>query len=203
MDGQSNLKKGQRRKIELLKIAYRMFLKKGYENTSVDEIIEEAGIAKGTYYYYFKSKEQTLEEVIDMMLDAEEVKARAVMNAPLPIPQKVVGVIASFRPESEEMGFADELHRPENLIMHDKIQKKLLTRLIPILSDIVRAGNEEGIFNCEDIPERVKIMIVLANELFDSGEFTPKDIIVFIDTIEKILGAAPGTMSFITQLINN
>ena len=203
MDGQSNLKKGQRRKIELLKIAYRLFLEKGYENTSVDEIIEEAGIAKGTYYYYFKSKEQTLEEVIDMMLDAEEVKARAVMNAPLPIPQKVVGVIASFRPESEEMGFADELHRPENLIMHDKIQKKLLTRLIPILSDIVRAGNEEGIFNCEDIPERVKIMIVLANELFDSGEFTPKDIIVFIDTIEKILGAAPGTMSFITQLINN
>ncbi len=203
MDGQSNLKKGQRRKIELLKIAYRMFLDKGYENTSVDEIIEEAGIAKGTYYYYFKSKEQTLEEVIDMMLDAEEVKARAVMNAPLPIPQKVVGVIASFRPESEEMGFADELHRPENLIMHDKIQKKLLTRLIPILSDIVRAGNEEGIFNCEDIPERVKIIIVLANELFDSGEFTPKDIIVFIDTIEKILGAAPGTMSFITQLINN
>ena len=203
MDGQSNLKKGQRRKIELLKIAYRLFLEKGYENTSVDEIIEEAGIAKGTYYYYFKSKEQTLEEVIDMMLDAEEVKARAVMNAPLSIPQKVVGVIASFRPESEEMGFADELHRPENLIMHDKIQKKLLTRLIPILSDIVRAGNEEGIFNCEDIPERVKIMIVLANELFDSGEFTPKDIIVFIDTIEKILGAAPGTMSFITQLINN
>jgi len=203
MDGQSNLKKGQRRKIELLKIAYRMFLEKGYENTSIDEIIEEAGIAKGTYYYYFKSKEQTLEEVIDMMLDAEEVKARAVMNAPLPIPHKVVGVIASFRPESEEMGFADELHRPENLIMHDKIQKKLLTRLIPILSDIVRAGNEEGIFNCEDIPERVKIMIVLANELFDSGEFTPKDIIVFIDTIEKILGAAPGTMSFITQLINN
>ncbi len=203
MDGQSNLKKGQRRKIELLKIAYRLFLKKGYENTSVDEIIEEAGIAKGTYYYYFKSKEQTLEEVIDMMLDAEEVKARAVMNAPVPIPQKVVGVIASFRPESEEMGFADELHRPENLIMHDKIQKKLLTRLIPILSDIVRAGNEEGIFNCEDIPERVKIMIVLANELFDSGEFTPKDIIVFIDTIEKILGAAPGTMSFIAQLINN
>lgn len=203
MDGQSNLKKGQRRKIELLKIAYRMFLEKGYENTSVDEIIEEAGIAKGTYYYYFKSKEQTLEEVIDMMIDAEEVKARAVMNAPLPIPQKVVGVVASFRPESEEMGFADELHRPENLIMHDKIQKKLLTRLIPILSDIVRAGNEEGIFNCEDIPERVKIIIVLANELFDSGEFTPKDIIVFIDTIEKILGAAPGTMSFITQLINN
>ena len=48
------MKKGEKRKQELLKIAYKMFLSKGYENTSVDEIIEEAGIAKGTYYYYFE-----------------------------------------------------------------------------------------------------------------------------------------------------
>ena len=44
------MKKGERRKQELLQIAYRMFVEKGYDNTSVDEIIAEAGIAKGTYY---------------------------------------------------------------------------------------------------------------------------------------------------------
>ena len=70
------MKKGERRKQELLQIAYRMFLQKGYEETSVDEIIAQAGIAKGTYYYYFETKEQMLEEVIDMMLEAEEEKAR-------------------------------------------------------------------------------------------------------------------------------
>ena len=52
------MKKGEKRRRELLRIAYRMFLSRGYENTSVDEIIEEADIAKGTYYYYFQSKEQ-------------------------------------------------------------------------------------------------------------------------------------------------
>ena len=65
------MKKGEKRKKELLKIAYDMFITQGYENTSVDEIIEKAQIAKGTYYYYFQSKEQTLEEVIDMMIDNE------------------------------------------------------------------------------------------------------------------------------------
>ena len=40
--------KGERRKRELLKIAYRMFVQKGYEETSIDEIIAEAHIAKGT-----------------------------------------------------------------------------------------------------------------------------------------------------------
>ena len=46
-----DMKKGERRKQELLRIACRMFVEKGYENTSIDEIIAEAGIAKGTYYY--------------------------------------------------------------------------------------------------------------------------------------------------------
>ena len=50
------MKKGEQRKQELLKLAYRMFIEKGYENTSIDEIVAKAGIAKGTYYYYFASK---------------------------------------------------------------------------------------------------------------------------------------------------
>ena len=70
------MKKGEKRKKELLKIAYDMFLTQGYENTSVDEIIEKAQIAKGTYYYYFKSKEQMLEEVIDMMINNEVEMAK-------------------------------------------------------------------------------------------------------------------------------
>ena len=42
------MKKGEKRRQELIRIAYRMFISKGYEQTSVDEIIDAAGIAKGT-----------------------------------------------------------------------------------------------------------------------------------------------------------
>ncbi|MBR5947335.1 MAG: TetR family transcriptional regulator, partial [Clostridia bacterium] len=49
------MKKGERRKDELVRIAYTKFLENGYEQTSVDEIINEAQIAKGTFYYYFQS----------------------------------------------------------------------------------------------------------------------------------------------------
>ena len=44
------------RKQELIKLAYELFIKEGYDNVSVDEIITKANIAKGTFYYYFNKK---------------------------------------------------------------------------------------------------------------------------------------------------
>ena len=84
------MRKGEKRKKQLLKIAYDMFLTRGYENTSVDEIIEKAQIAKGTYYYYFQSKEQMLEEVIGLMIDNETEMAKQVIGMDISVPQKIM-----------------------------------------------------------------------------------------------------------------
>lgn len=195
------MKKGEKRKLDLLQIAYKMFITKGYENTSVDDIIREAGIAKGTYYYYFESKEQMLEEVIGMMIEQETEAAAKVLDANLSVPQKIVGIISSVRPTEEESPIEGALMRPENIIMHDKIKHKLLEAVTPLLVKAVEQGIGEGIFNCDNIPERVKMMLIVSNELFDEGRFTECDIDVYIDMTEKLLGAAPGTMSFIRGLI--
>lgn len=195
------MKKGEKRKQELLRIAYSMFLTRGYENTSVDEIIEEAGIAKGTYYYYFESKEQMLEEVIGMMIDRETEAAKQVLLADIPIPQKIVGIISSFRPTNEEHLIESALMQPENSLMHSKIRKKLTEKVVPLLSGVVTEGIHEGLFSCDNIPERVRMLLVISNDLFDEGRFTDNDIAVFIDVSEKLLGAKTGTMEFIRGLI--
>ena len=196
------MKKGEKRKLELLKIAYRMFLTRGYENTSVDEIIEQAGIAKGTYYYYFESKEQMLEDVIGMMIDEEALKAQAVLSADIPIPQKVVAIVASFRPTVDEQSIGDLLNRPENALMHEKTNKKLIEKIVPLLTEVVSAGVDEGVFDCDNIPERVKIILIVSDKLFDEMNYSENDVIVFIDMIEKLLGAKEGTMSFVRELIS-
>ena len=196
------MKKGEKRKQDLIRIAYRLFVSRGYEHTSVDEIIAEAGIAKGTYYYYFESKEQMLEDVIGMMMETEAEKAEAVLDSDLSVPEKIVGIIASIHPEQEEQTIEEALHRPENVLMHHKARERLFGLVVPILSRAAEEGVEKGLFHCDHIPERVREIMILSSDLFDGFHlYSPAVIDVFIDTAEKILGAEPGTMGFIRALI--
>ena len=196
------MKKGEKRKLELLKIAYDMFLSRGYENTSVDEIIAKAQIAKGTYYYYFPSKEKMLENVIGMMIESEVQKARQILEADIPVPQKIVGIMTAIKPAENEQPINEALFRPENVLMHDKIRKKLIEVIVPLLSEAVDEGVREGIFSCDNAEERVRMLLVISNDTFNERAFTERDISVFIDITEKLLGADKGTMSFINDLID-
>lgn len=195
------MKKGERRKQDLLNIAYRMFIQKGYENASVDDIIIEAGIAKGTYYYYFESKEATLEAVIEMMIEKAENIAKAALMNPVPIPQKLASVVYAFQPNKDEIVITDVLERKENIVMHDKIGKKIVEVAVPILSDIVREGIAQGIFACTNVEERVKMLLIMSQNMFDYGAYSNKDIEVYVDMLEKSLGAKEGTMSFISEFL--
>ena len=195
------MKKGEKRKQELLQIAYRLFISRGYERTSVDEIIEEAGIAKGTYYYYFESKEAMLEEVIDMMIRAQEDRAAKILEGDIAVPRKVMGILSCFRLSGEEQAIGEALNTPENTLMHEMTNRKIIDAITPIMSAAVEEGVTDGVFSCDHIPERVRIIMIVSNRLFDDIAFTEDDIEVFIDMIEKMLGAKKSVMSFIRDYI--
>lgn len=50
---------------KILKTSFSLFLKKGFSDVSLNEIIKETGIAKGGFYHYFKSREDLIEETFD------------------------------------------------------------------------------------------------------------------------------------------
>ena len=57
------------RKNEIIDTAQNLFMTKGYSTCSVAEIIDAIGIAKGTFYHYFKSKEEVLDAIVDKGTD--------------------------------------------------------------------------------------------------------------------------------------
>lgn len=194
--------KTEERKKELVKKAYELFISKGYENTSVDDIIESAGIAKGTYYYHFDSKEQMLEEVVNMMIDEGVQRAKQVLQSDLKLEEKLAYTILALRVTPEEQSVQNTIHAKENIILHKKINDRIIEEAVPILSEIAREAKKEGLFKLDDnIEERVRMTLILSNEMFDNNEVNEAKISVFIDTIEKIYGAKTGSLSFIGKLI--
>ena len=95
----------------------------------------------------------------------------------------------------------DVLERKENIVMHDKICKKIVEVAVPILAEIVQEGIAQGIFSCMYIEERVKMLLVTSQHMFDYGVFGERDVEVYIDMLEKSLGAKSGTMKFISQVL--
>lgn len=196
--------KTNNKKQELTKIAYKLFLTKGYENTSIDEIIKQAGIAKGTYYYYFASKEETLEEVINIILDNMVSRAKQVIEMPLTAIEKFISVIMCFKPSIEEEQLSNTIHLPENVVMHQKMNKRIITEAVPILVKVVEQGNNEKLLNCKDnIYEKVKTTLLLSQSLFDDLNYTEQDVVVYIDILENLYGAEKGSLDFVKKLIGN
>ncbi len=64
----------------------------------------------------------------------------------------------NVQPDGSESSMVDALNRPENLLMHERFNARLIERAVPILSDVVQQGTVEGFFACEDIPERIRMM---------------------------------------------
>ena len=62
-------KEGDVRKQELLDAALQLFTEKGYEGTSINDIIKKVGVTKGAFYYYFKSKEEVLDILTERQTD--------------------------------------------------------------------------------------------------------------------------------------
>ncbi len=194
--------KTENRKKDIVKKAYELFITKGYENTSVDDIIAKAKIAKGTFYYHFDSKEQMLEEVVNMMIASGVERAKEIIKQDMKIEEKLVYTILALRVTPEEQSLQDVIHEKENIVLHKKTNDRIIEEAVPLLSQIARQAKKEGLFTCDDnIEERVRMTLILSNEMFDHNETNKNQILVFIDTLEKIYGAKPGSLSFITKLI--
>jgi len=191
------------RRAEILQTARRLFQAQGYANTSVDEIVRDAQVAKGTFYYYFKSKEAVLaalahQLVMDMVAQAHPIVADASLGAV----EKLCRIIASQnRLASEEQATVDDLHRPENQILHQQSNIETVRLLGPVLAAVVEQGNREGVFQVQDPLSTVQF--ILAGSLFLLGHgifhWLPQEqqnrTVAMVALIERAFGARPGALS--------
>lgn len=144
------------RATELLDCAHRLFFAHGYDNTTINDIIREAGVSKGAFYHYFTSKESLLEALavrlardsitqLQPSLDDPELDAVGRLNALMAGSRRLNVALA---PQLHKT--FDVLFRPENVVLFHKIDLTVREIAAPLIAAILESGNDEGIFDVPD-----------------------------------------------------
>jgi AcrR family transcriptional regulator len=188
------------RKQELIDAATRLFMENGYEQTAVSDIVREVDVAQGTFYYYFGSKEDILEAVIERDMAYLEENVRQIMhkedvNAALKLNAIINSVIGISASRKEIM---DYLHKESNAVMHEKMERHTIDRLAPLIEKVLSEGTNAGIFDCEHPAELAELLLGSMVYFFHHPE-------IFADsshsekmkrTMETILGRTLGAEDY-------
>lgn len=196
------VKEAEERKNEILDTAEHLFGTKGFDGTSTTDILNEIGIAKGTPYYHFKSKEEILDAMIERMVNRLAEKAEKIISEKdTSILQWLTKMILTLRVDDKNFshGLLKQAHKPQNALMHKKMQKSILSKINPLITDLIQESIEQGICKT-DYPEEVAEMAFLyANTAFDdlmeySVEEKQKKIAAFIYNLERLLNMEQNSM---------
>lgn len=203
------------RRSEILAVANRLFHQKGFEQTSVQEIIDEIGIAKGTFYHYFGSKIELLDAIIAQMTDQIlQVLDHIIEDEALSALQKLEAFfLQAMSWKITEKDFLIKIlpvwYRDENAILREKIKQSSIEHVPPILAKIINQGVAEGVFSTPYPFESAEIIMQISLLLSDTvgrtlltAEHQRGDEMTALErrvkanrmAVENLLNAAPGSV---------
>ena len=114
------VKEAEERRNEILDAADILFGQKGFDATSTNDILEKVGIARGTLYYHFKSKEDILDALIKRYQEQIINAARAIAaDKSISVPVRIIKVIRAMNvSQGSAKELKEQMHKPQNALMH-------------------------------------------------------------------------------------
>ena len=204
------VKEYEERRKEILETAERLFITKGYTKTTVNDILKEIGIAKGTFYHYFKSKEEVMDEIIMRIIKEDVAKAKVIVSNPnIPVLEKLFRVLIEQSPKSGDVKdkMIEQFHQPNNAEMHQKSLVQSIIHLSPVLTEVLEQGIEEGIFSTSYPQETIELLLSSAQVIFDDGLFQwePEEMMMrakaYIKMMEVSVGAKEGSFDYMMEVL--
>ena len=195
------VKEAEERKNEILDAAERLFAAKGFDHTSTNDILEAVGIARGTLYYHFKSKEEILDAMIARITRNLMAKAtRIAEDRRIPALLRITMTIMELNVDNElGQEIINQVHKPQNALMHQKMQKELLAGVNPLITKLVEECIDQGICHTDYPAETVEMIMLYSNTVFDDvdqvdEQVKQKRIEAFIYNLERLFGMEKGSM---------
>ena len=142
----------------------------------VKDIATKAGIAKGGLYYYYKSKEEVLDALVERQYNHVIETCRIKLaTVEAPALEKIKLLLYFYRNTAVDQTVDSALHEPQNAAIHQKSMAFIMGRLAPIVGEILQQGVEENVFVCEHPEQLAEILLSPIIFLLDPGLFTWTD----------------------------
>ncbi len=205
------------RRSELIAAAQQLFYTQGYDSTSVSDIVKSVGVAKGTFYYYFDTKVEILEAMVDELTEQSLVVMRKIVAdqslSAVEKWQRAFKTTAAWKTDhrAELVAVLRVINHPDNVLLRHKIEEGSVTAAIPEVAKIIEQGIAEGVFDVEFAEESAEIAFSVMRSIssfLGAVVLNPDDYpnplplvqrkVAAIQTaVERILGAPQGSLALI------
>lgn len=174
----------EERRAQLLAAAEAVVLAKGVAATSVAEIVATAGVAKGTFYIYFRTKDDVINALAELWTGQWLAAGRAIVSRPELGPlEKLLALFAnrvvSRTDPSGRQEFWRHIHRPEHHQFHDALAAMISHDYALLVEQTIREGISDGTFTTPS-PNEAAVLVVatlIGTELMldpTAPDFQPK-----------------------------
>ena len=208
------MKKGELRRDSIIRTAEKLFFERGYDETSIQDILDALSISKGGFYHYFESKIALLEEICRQRAASELERIRGEMHSGKLNPtQKInllLGALHLFKRESPDF---TALVLKISYIDHDvhfreQTRSFMMESLRPLVDEAIAAGVADGSFFIRNPGQIGRIVLMLGCDVNDEAcrmlaesPQNPDCVIgvvelldAYREAVENLLGASFGTV---------
>lgn len=187
---------------EILDATEHLFAIKGYRGTTICDIAKKMGVAQGMFYYYFKSKEEILEALLNRHTSALISEIKAMLSSNITPPQKIDLMVSILlhNARCNDGLLLDTLYDNQNLHIKDKLSRQFEHLLTPWLLKIIEEGVHAQYFHVSHPKTTLDFILAIIELLIDAlYEKMPADLLSFRlrmaeALIEKALGAQEATL---------
>ena len=203
------VKKPEVRKAEILDAAETLFYTKGYLHTTIIDILESVNIAKGTFYYYFPSKEDVMDAIVMRYIEREVERATAIAENETMTALEKFSALILWRDEgnTEKEKAVEMMQQVPNAQLQQKKMIETINQLSPIMENVAKQGIIEGTFRTEYPREAIEFLLITSLTMFDEGWFDwePEQMLrkveAFCQMAELLLGTKEGSFGFVTDVL--
>jgi AcrR family transcriptional regulator len=149
------------RRRDLVTVAQQLFLTQGYDNTTVDQIIAKLNLAKGTYYYHFRSKEDILIAVSDRLIGDTQEKLRAAhQRRDQDVLWRIREMLSIFHDDFyRNRTIWTLVYHDRNVALHKRVSEIGAKKFTPLLEDALQEAIDARLIEVPHAHETAQVLI--------------------------------------------